>query len=44
MKLTIDTDAQDFSGETDGKRRQWLLYLGEAFEIILRQRLKLGWN
>jgi cephalosporin hydroxylase len=44
MKLTIDTDRQTLGIEAEGASREIGLYSKEAFELISRQWLKVGWN
>ncbi len=44
MKLVIDTEAKALSVEEGGKVRNIPLYSKEAFELISRQWLKVGWN
>ncbi|HEY3290287.1 MAG TPA: CmcI family methyltransferase [Anaerolineae bacterium] len=44
MKLTIDTDSQTLVTEQDGERTTINLYSKQAFELISRQWLKVGWN
>lgn len=44
MKITIDTEAKTLVSEENGKTRNLELYSDEAFELISRQWLKVGWN
>jgi cephalosporin hydroxylase len=44
MKLIIDTDARTLSTEEHGIARSLPLYSREAFELVSRQWLKIGWN
>lgn len=44
MKLTIDTANKLLIHNADGQKRKVALYSKEAFELISRQWLKLGWN
>lgn len=44
MKLMIDTDRKQVTVEDDGTTRTLELYSREAFELISRQWLKVGWN
>jgi len=44
MKLTVDTEARTLVVEDGGRRREMPLYSREAFEILSRQWLKVGWN
>lgn len=44
MKLTIDEDAHTLSIEDAQGRRDVDLYSDEAFEIIARQYVRVGWN
>ena len=43
MKLTIDTDAGTLT-EVDGQTTTWNLYSPEAFEILSREWVKVGWD
>ncbi len=43
MKLTIDTDAGTLT-EVDGSTRTLNLYSREAFEILSREWVKVGWD
>ncbi|OGS45227.1 MAG: hydroxylase [Elusimicrobia bacterium RIFOXYD2_FULL_34_15] len=44
MKLIIDTKEKKLTEVIDGKERSIELYSKEAFELISRQWLKVGWN
>src|SRR5688572_21615328 len=44
MKLTIDTDAGTLAIEDAGGSRTLDLYTREAFELLSRQWLRVGWN
>tara|TARA_R110002072_G_scaffold137777_1_gene280635 strand:- start:342 stop:1106 length:765 start_codon:yes stop_codon:yes gene_type:complete len=44
MKLTIDTDARTLVCLEGERERQMPLYCREAFELISRQWVKVGWN
>ncbi len=44
MKLTIDSEKKTLLLETNDKSREIDLYSKEAFELISRQWLKMGWN
>lgn len=44
MKLTIDTDRRELVCEENGERRRFDLYSKEAFELMSRQWLKVGWD
>ncbi len=44
MKLTIDTMEKTLTQEVEGERRVFDLYSLEAFELISRQWVKVGWN
>lgn len=44
MKLTIDTDTQMLSLDSEHGQLNIPLYSKEAFELISRQWLKVGWN
>lgn len=44
MKLLIDTDSKTLNIETEEGRRGIDLYSNEAFALISRQWLKVGWN
>lgn len=44
MKLTIDTTERTLTQEVEGERRVFDLYSLEAFELISRQWVKVGWN
>ena len=44
MKLTIDTEDKLLTEEAGDRTRQVPLYSKEAFELISRQWLKLGWD
>lgn len=44
MKLTVDTEKKTLSVEENGSMRVLELYSREAFELISRQWLKVGWN
>ncbi|MEM1276435.1 MAG: CmcI family methyltransferase [Pseudomonadota bacterium] len=44
MKLTIDETAATLSIEEDGINRTVDLYSDEAFELISRQYVRVGWN
>ena len=44
MKITIDTDKQTLSVSDQNQLQQLSLYSKEAFEILSRQWLKVGWN
>ena len=43
MKLTIDTDAGTLT-EENGTTTTWNLYSPEAFEVLSREWLKVGWD
>jgi len=44
MKLTIDTDKRELICEEADQRRHLELYSKEAFELMSRQWLKVGWD
>ena len=44
MKLTIDTDKRELILEEDGKKSTLGLYTREAFELLSREWLKVGWD
>lgn len=44
MKLIIDTDNQSLIFEEEGRTKQLNLYTTEAFELISKAWLKVGWN
>lgn len=44
MRITIDTDSRSMELAEDGEVRQLALYSKEAFEVISRQWLKVGWD
>ena len=44
MKLTIDTTQRTLTQEVDGKRHVFDLYSQEAFELISRQWVRVGWD
>lgn len=44
MKLTIDTTQRTLTQEVDGKRHVFDLYSREAFELISRQWVRVGWD
>lgn len=44
MKLIIDTEAREIIQEFEGKRISLDLYSNEAFALISRQWLKVGWE
>jgi cephalosporin hydroxylase len=44
MKLVINTDSKTLTEEINGEISEFPLYSKEAFEIISRQWLKVGWN
>jgi cephalosporin hydroxylase len=44
MKLTIDTTNRQLTTETELEKRVLDLYSKEAFEVISREWLKVGWN
>jgi cephalosporin hydroxylase len=44
MKLIIDTQAKTLTEKIDGATNQFDLYGKEAFELISRQWVRLGWN
>ena len=44
MKLTLDTQAQTLSFEENGNQKNFNLYSDEAFQIISRYWIKVGWN
>lgn len=44
MKLTLDTDAGTLTMDEDGQTRELDLYSNEAFELISRQWVRVGWN
>jgi cephalosporin hydroxylase len=44
MKITLDTDSKRFQVEDNGQLRDLDLYSKEAFELLSRQWVRLGWN
>lgn len=44
MRIAIDTDAQTLMCEEEGQQRTLPLYSDDAFEILSRQWVKVGWN
>ena len=44
MKFTLDTEAKTLTLMEQGKERSLGLYTDEAFEIISREWLRVGWN
>ena len=44
MKLTVDTDNAVLLLEEAGQQRQMPLYTDEAFELLSREWVRLGWN
>lgn len=44
MKLTLDTESQTMTLEESGITTQLSLFSKEAFEVISRQWVRLGWN
>jgi cephalosporin hydroxylase len=44
MKLTIDTDARTLTEETSEGRRELPLYSPEAFSLLNRQWVRVGWS
>ncbi|MCL2932616.1 MAG: cephalosporin hydroxylase family protein [Trichodesmium sp. MAG_R03] len=44
MKLIVDTDTQELIYEINGDRKIIPLYTNEAFELLSKQWLSLGWN
>jgi cephalosporin hydroxylase len=44
MKLTIDTDVQEISIEDGEEKRSLPLYSDEAFDLVSRQWIRVGWN
>ena len=44
MRLTIDTDAKKLFLEEGQQRHEFDLYSRQAFELLSRQWLKVGWN
>lgn len=44
MKLTIDTTEKTLTQEVDGGQRVFDLYSPEAFALVSRQWVKVGWN
>jgi cephalosporin hydroxylase len=44
MKLVIDTESRQIIQEIDGRPRTLELYSTEAFELLSRLWLKVGWN
>src|SRR5829696_8979408 len=44
MKVTLDTADRTLTSEIDGNRQVVGLYTTEAFELISRLWLKVGWN
>lgn len=44
MKLTVDTDSQTLTVEDGEQRQVHGLYTTEAFELLSRQWLTVGWN
>jgi cephalosporin hydroxylase len=43
MRLTIDTDTRELEVERDGARRTVPLYSKEAFELLSREWVRVGW-
>jgi len=44
MKLIIDTDSRELTAQQDGAQRVLPLYSKQAFELISRQWLRVGWD
>ena len=44
MKLMIDTETAMLTIEEEGRQRRLNLYSDEAFEVISRQWVRVGWN
>lgn len=44
MKLIIDTDTRELTHETESGRRTLPLYSKEAFELISREWVRVGWD
>lgn len=44
MKITIDTNANKLILDTEDETKHFPLYSKEAFEIISREWIKVGWN
>lgn len=44
MRLTIDTDARELTMEEGGLTQSLPLYSRQAFELISRQWVRVGWN
>jgi cephalosporin hydroxylase len=44
MKLTIDTTARTLTREDGGPPETWPLYSRQAFELISREWLRVGWD
>jgi cephalosporin hydroxylase len=44
MKLTLDTEAATLVMDGDGQSRSLSLYSKEAFELLSRQWVRIGWN
>lgn len=44
MKLTIDTDSNTLVEERDGATRTYDLFSREAFEVLSREWVRVGWN
>lgn len=44
MRITIDTDARSLVREANGSRTEVPLYSREAFELLSREWVRVGWN
>lgn len=44
MKLTLDTDAKTLTVDEGGASKVLALYSKEAFEVVSRQWVRVGWN
>jgi cephalosporin hydroxylase len=44
LKITIDSELNILTQESDGESASYDLYSAEAFEIVSQQWLKIGWN
>ena len=43
MRITVDTDARTLDVEDKGKRESLALYSKEAFDIVSREWINIGW-
>src|SRR3954447_13584726 len=43
MKLTLDTESALLTAEDHGKVREFPLYSREAFELVSREWVRIGW-